>query len=386
MESRFDLGGTWRRLTTASAPPPPHPVTVDGHRYEVSFVGRELHQHYAGKLLAGGVHLPLSYRPAWREAGLGEGWLIAAQRQNGTVAALLSVDLTPTRALPLHRIARAERVGAAAEPEALMAAITAAATAAIAAQNVLRFEVSTFHRDASLRARLGAHLESLGFSAVSEPEMRVYRNTAAVDLRADEPTLMAGLHKTARRHVRAIDKNPVRLGPIEPRHAAAVEALVRETRSRTGGAYSPRPWARLIGFSHDHPELMHWVGLFHEPSDELVAFASSHHHGDYATYADAGSARRDDLKLPLGYALVWDLICWARSQGAVWFDFGGITDGSYGDGKDPTGGISDFKRYFRGEQIEVASEWLLEPHPARAKLAGVARELALGARSLFNRR
>jgi lipid II:glycine glycyltransferase (peptidoglycan interpeptide bridge formation enzyme) len=70
----------------------------------------------------------------------------------------------------------------------------------------------------------------------------------------------------------------------------------------------------------------------------------------------------------MAYPLAWDLIRWARGQGAVIFDFGGISAGT-AESDDPLGGISDFKRRFTDRVERVGEEWVYEPHPARAQLA-----------------
>src|SRR5207249_11101081 len=117
------------------------------------------------------------------------------------------------------------------------------------------------------------------------------------------------------------------------------------------------------------------VGLFHR--DTLLAFAWGCHHGDHAHYDAAASTRHTDLKLPLGYALAGDLIRWSKQNGATWFDFGGVTTGSRTCGDaDPVGGISDFKRYFSKNIIEVGDEWVLEPRSIRAALARIIGKFA----------
>ena len=67
---------------------------------------------------------------------------------------------------------------------------------------------------------------------------------------------------------------------------------------------------------------------------------------------------------------------WAKSQGVTWFDFGGITVGTQGDPDDPLGGISDFKRYFSRDVVEVGEERVFEPRRLRA---GLARGIGTGA-------
>jgi lipid II:glycine glycyltransferase (peptidoglycan interpeptide bridge formation enzyme) len=101
-----------------------------------------------------------------------------------------------------------------------------------------------------------------------------------------------------------------------------------------------------------------------------VAFALGFGHGDHGEYHLAGSMRAPDLKIPLAYPLLWDLVIWARRMGSTWFDFGGVTPARLGD-DDELGGISDFKRYFSTTCVVVGEEWVLEPRRARAELANV---------------
>ena len=78
--------------------------------------------------------------------------------------------------------------------------------------------------------------------------------------------------------------------------------------------------------------------------------------------------RRPDLVgTALGYAPLWDLVVWANEQtNAEWFDLGGITSGGPGDAQ---WGISEFKRYFSHDVIDVGEEWLIEPSKLRAAIA-----------------
>jgi lipid II:glycine glycyltransferase (peptidoglycan interpeptide bridge formation enzyme) len=92
-------------------------------------------------------------------------------------------------------------------------------------------------------------------------------------------------------------------------------------------------------------------------------------------YAAAASTRPEDIRIPLAFALTWDLIRWGKRVGATWFDFGGITGVTEGQ-NDPLKGISDFKRNFGNNVVSVGEEWVLEPrltsHLARAVSAAAA--------------
>jgi lipid II:glycine glycyltransferase (peptidoglycan interpeptide bridge formation enzyme) len=155
---------------------------------------------------------------------------------------------------------------------------------------------------------------------------------------------------------------------LDPRHIARLDALLRETMERTGGTYHPQDWAGMLDLARRQPELARIVGVFRSDAgpDALLAYAVGLAHGDHVQYATAASTRATDLKLPLGYGPAWELMRWARSLGMRWFDFGGIAASSR-EGR--LGGINDFKRYFRGEETDVADEWAFEPHPMRAALA-----------------
>ena len=99
----------------------------------------------------------------------------------------------------------------------------------------------------------------------------------------------------------------------------------------------------------------------------MEAFLWVCNHGDHVEYRAAGSTRRTDVRIPYGYLLAWEMIQWAKAEGAEWFDMGGVT---LADGDQPElEGISRFKRYFSRNVVEVGAEWELELSPARARIA-----------------
>jgi lipid II:glycine glycyltransferase (peptidoglycan interpeptide bridge formation enzyme) len=129
------------------------------------------------------------------------------------------------------------------------------------------------------------------------------------------------------------------------------------------------------------------VGLFRtdrEGPEALLAFAWGCAHGDQVEYNAAASTRNPEVRLPMAYALAWDLMRWGKSTGAEQFDFGGITAGTHGE-EDRLGGISDFKRYFTTMEREVGAEWVLEPRPLRAAVASAVSAGAAWASRLAHR-
>ncbi len=96
----------------------------------------------------------------------------------------------------------------------------------------------------------------------------------------------------------------------------------------------------------------------------MGAFGWACNNGDHVEYFAAGTRRSDD-GIPWGYLAAWEIIRWAKSTGAEWFDMGGVTP----EGENQTfEGVSRFKRYFSREVVEVGAEWAFERAPVRAAI------------------
>jgi hypothetical protein len=280
-----------------------------------------------------------------------------------------------TRTLPGYRVVRADKVGLAGRDlDAWRAVLAGSRELAAKESRILRVEVALYSRRDEDRAALSERLEAEGFHPSTEVESYVW--TSLVDLGLTEEALLNSFHPTARRHIRAVDKWPVDLRVVaDPAVAAEMAALVVETRQRTGGPLPRRNLEAMIEVARCNPEALRVVGLFSREDGALLAFACGHREGDLVRYADAASTRRSTLKVPLGYAPLWELMRWAKRHGAQHFDLGGITQGTHVD-HDPLGGISDFKRYFRGAVTRVGEEWTYTSCPALERWARWVRRAA----------
>ena len=323
-------------------------------------------------LLRGGRALPLPHRSSWcaLQPEARDDWFLAVYDAAGQPCGAAAVQVAPSRALPGHLVLRCERFGPGLSPGAQRAALDAIVSLARSQRRVLRVRVETFAVDASERAALEDHIQSLGFVPVQPA--RCYEHTLLVPLDGTVDAILSSLHATARRHIRAAAKHPVRLQPIDdPAHFARLDEISRETYARTGGEYDAPDWSRVVELCRREPTASRLVGLYRTdipgPSG-LLAFAWGCGHGDHVQYSRAGSTRTTDLRMPLMYAVVWDLICWAKTSGAKFFDFGGVTVGTH-DSDDRLGGISDFKRYFSERAVQVGAEWSFEPRPLQAYAA-----------------
>jgi len=330
------------------------------------------------ELLDRGVHLPLSHRVAWTiaEPGLRPRFL-ALRAADGAYRYGFAFQIRRSRALPGHSLLRVEHLDPSVDPDACAEALRAFARVARRPwPRTLRAYVELFSLDADARARAGQCLRGLGFQRSEHP--RMYTHTPIVDLAGDEEAVFARFHRSARRNVRAAMKGSVEVRPVtDPRLAGRVDALIRESFARTGGAYQAAPWKSIIELSAREPDLSRVAGFFRTDvngPEALLAFEWACMHGDHGQSVAAGSTRAGGTRVPLAYPLIWEILRWARERGARYFDLGGITAGTYGSG-DPLGGISDFKRFFGPRVVEVGEEWTLEPHRGAAWLAGAAHRV-----------
>jgi len=322
------------------------------------------------ELLERGVPLPAPHRTPWANTHpTARSWFFAVLDPRQQCCGGFAAEVNPSRALPGHLLLRVERFGSAMPHHVADAALNALLSLAYSNRRILRVNIEVFARDNATRAMLAKTLADHRLRPSLSP--RNYANTIAVDLTPDQADIFASLRGSARRKIRAIAKHPLAVQPINDFALAhRMQQLYAETMSRTAGHCPTRDWTRLIHLAQHAPELCRIVGLFrtdaHTPSS-LLAFACACFHRDYAHYHAAASTRRSDFHIPLGYALAWDLICWAKRQHATWFDFGGVTLAH--DHPDPLAGISEFKRHFSHTLIPVGGEWILEPRPLRARLA-----------------
>jgi hypothetical protein len=304
--------------------------------------------------------------------------LLAIRDEQGCWRSGVGITTSPARVVPGSYVMRVHRAGSAVAEQDLPLLAASLRQLADRSRMALQMSVEVFSRDPSLRSRFGAALAAVGFRPATEP--LAYARTVVIELRdKDDAALLSSFHERARRHVRAMARLPIRVAPVtDVALAPRLQELLVASFARTGGTPPSLPWASILEASARHPELSRVAGLFYDgrtDGEGLLAFAWGCMHGDHARYDAAASTRRDDLRIPLGYGPVWDLLAWSRAAGATWFDFGGVTAGSAGS-DDRLGGISDFKRGFSSLTEDVQEEWDYEPHPRLQQLANTIRRAA----------
>lgn len=351
---------------------------VDGVPFSTSLVDPSAPERTAleTELIEKSVSVNVQDRLFWTSGSKEVGFCVVRDTAGAPVLGF-SVRAIRSRALPGYSILRVRRLGGSADERAVRAGIRAAARFARTRGRVLRLGVELFMPAEAARHAVGVECRAQGMTP-AQP-MRSYAETILIDLRPTAAELLSGLSKTGRQNVRAVGKNPVAIRVIDDlRLARRLDALLNETMARTGGGARSHDWPAIIDGSRRYPGAVRLAGLFDErpgTAEPLLAFALGFNHGDYTEYATAASTRQTDLRMPLAYGLAWDLMLWGKSAGARWFDFGGVTVGTQGSG-DALGGISDFKRYFSRQTVEVGAEYVLEPHPLPALAARIAGTLA----------
>lgn len=360
----------------ALVPAAPSPI---GTSPEIVIAGTPRWRDIESARLAAGLPVPLWHRAAWQDEVLdGSAVLVCAPEPDGSLpVTAAAVSLDRSRALPGFRIARSERLGTHVPAHRVPALAAALARAAHVLPRVLRLHVEVMTHQPSVAQAWSASLAASGFRRLPIP--RNYSWSLVLDLSSPAEQLFATLDRGSRRNVRAPERLPVSVQAIsDVTLVPRINELMRESLGRTGATYVPLPWARILAHAAQHPEQSRVVGLFdttREGPEALLGLAWAGHHGDHAHYDAGASTRSTPLKVGIAYPLIWDLILWAHTNGARWFDFGGVSRPAEPTA-DALAGISAFKRSFTKELVEVGQEWVYEPRPLVAAMAGRTRDAA----------
>jgi len=329
-------------------------------------------------LLELGLIFPLSGRVAWLEAFPDHrSCLFVVREAGGAIVGGVAVEEFRSR-LPGHWIWQVNRADPAPEREIVAAALDAVIRAARADSTVLRVHVDIFSREPALRAAAAPLLEERGLTKLESP--RGHQWTLVIDLENGAEPAWKAMKGSVRRDIRIPERAPLEVRVVDdPTLVPRMEALVAETYARTGGTAEDSDFAGIMRLSKLAPGASRIFGLFRTDvsgPDALVSFAWGCRHGSHMCY-HVGASTRDPAvrRHPLAHAPLWALVTWAAEEKAKWFDLGGVTFGTKGS-DDPLAGISDFKRSFTQNVVEMREEWQFEPHPLRA---GVARTLSEGA-------
>lgn len=340
------------------------------------------------QILDSGNVLPMHCHPDWNRMfePAGSRFVVLVDPAGGPAFAF-SVERSRSRALPGQWLLRVRHFGDIRSGVLAAAGLAAVAHLASCQKHLLRVYLEVFCPFADVRSSIARSAQEHGFRR-SQPQSTGYESTLALKLDKSEEELFLSFSRSARRNIRAPAKKGLLIRPItDENHAERMSSLLAETLRRTGGSKQDKDWAKIIAFSRLHPDLSRVVGCFSTsatmPSD-LLSFAWGCRHCDHATHTAAASTRTPGCNMPLSYATTWDLIQWAKHHGATWFDFGGVTS-CKPDTDDSLEGISDFKRFFTTQTIQVGEEWTFEPSHLKGQLARLIGKTAGWAHRWVNR-
>lgn len=331
------------------------------------------------ELIEQGVAVPLVHRSSWLRSVSRVTIRPAAFRDpsTGRLLAAFPVERSPARSLPGHYRLRITRFGSGRDTEGMAQVLDQVVAWTRSDPAVLSVGIEVFAVDSRHRDRIDGLLAERGFGL--RPSRRRYRWTSRVRLDASEDEVFRSFSGTCRRAIRDPEKRGFRVGRLDdPRWARRMEELWNETFARTGTDAPRRSWPDHLRFAGRHPDLYRIQGTFSSSfPDEgsLVAFACARNNGDHGEFSDGASTRDAGPGVSLTYAPMWELIRWAGSLGCSWFDMGGVPRERRAGG-DPLGGVSDFKRRFTEDVIEVGGEWELKPRTGRTAVADLARSMA----------
>jgi hypothetical protein len=326
-------------------------------------------------LLEAGVPLALSHQAVWAaHVSRCEPWFLLVRDESGRPHGGLAIEVVRTRAMPGSVILRVGRCGENLPPKVCNFALRSLQRLVAQTPRVLRLQVNVFSRDH--RHNIGSALEELGFREVRPPSS--YRYTLAIDLKPAEEEILAGFSKSARKRIRETMKPPLQTNVItSSSYAERLKELQHEAVSRTSGHTPGEDWPGILRMSEQHPNLSRVAGLFLDQDldpEKLVAFSWACNHGNYVEYRAAASTRKTDNRIPSGYRMVWEQVRWSKALGAEWFDMGGVTMGA--DDEPSLNGISEFKRFFSQNAVEVGAEWVFEPSPVWSGIASIVSNAA----------
>jgi hypothetical protein len=200
-----------------------------------------------------------------------------------------------------------------------------------------------------------------------------------------EESLFSQVNATKRNEISAARRAGVivrRLATPDAAQLSAVAAIVNETAERRGfapidAAQTLPTWADLMRAGQME------VWLAELPDGRVAAAETALRHGERLTSHHAGS-RDFGAEAPVGVVplLRWTLINQARSEGRI-ADLGGADIAGHRSIPEPGDrmyGLYTFKRAFGASWIEMSGAHRIEVNPIRARLRGLLRRAAGGAR------
>ena len=185
-----------------------------------------------------------------------------------------------------------------------------------------------------------------------------FRNTLTIDLRRSEDEILAAMSGNTRRKIRLAAKRSVKIRSAAIGDLPLLYQLYQVTSERDDFLIRPfdyyrRAWEHFLraGLAQ---------ALIAEYEGKAIAHVILFHFGRKCWYFYGASANEERGRMP-NYALQWEAIKWAKSQGYETYDMWGAPD--VFDESDSLWGVYRFKRGFRGQLTRYIGAWDFAPRP-----------------------
>ncbi|MEO1440584.1 MAG: peptidoglycan bridge formation glycyltransferase FemA/FemB family protein, partial [Chloroflexota bacterium] len=189
-------------------------------------------------------------------------------------------------------------------------------------------------------------------------EQPQFRNTVNIDLTQSEDDILAAMSGNTRRKVRTAAKKDVIIRPGSADDLRTLYELYETTGDRNDFITRPfdyykQAWATFIEAGLAQPFIA-------ECDDKAIAHVILFHFGRKCWYFYGASSNAERNRMP-NYALQWESMQWAKSQGYAIYDMWGAPN--VFDESDSMWGVYEFKRGFRGTVTRHIGAWDYAPFP-----------------------
>lgn len=183
-----------------------------------------------------------------------------------------------------------------------------------------------------------------------------FRNTVSIDLTQSEDEILMGMSGNTRRKVRAATKKGVTIRLATVDDLPILYDLYQITGERDHFLTRPfdyykRAWQKFMDADLAHALIAEYQG---KPIAHVILF----HFGGKCWYFYGASSNEERNRMP-NYALQWEAMKWAKSQGYTIYDMWGAPD--VFDESDSMWGVYQFKQGFRGTVVRHIGAWDYAP-------------------------
>jgi peptidoglycan pentaglycine glycine transferase (the first glycine) len=185
-----------------------------------------------------------------------------------------------------------------------------------------------------------------------------FRNSICVDLTQDEETLLANMSQNTRRKVRTGEKKGVTVRAASVNDLETLYQLYQVTGERDHFLIRPFSYYQQAWRDFMQAGLAH--ALIAEYEGQAIAHVILFHFGRKCWYFYGASSNIARETMP-NYALQWEAMRWAKSQGYHIYDMWGAPNDFVET--DSMWGVFEFKRGFRGVITRHVGAWDYAPYP-----------------------